>query len=197
MTTKTNTPGAAAASLMTPRLELVLAAVPDLRAAAAVDMDRLSSLLNASVPADWPPEHSQDAFAPTADLLEKEPLRGVWGVWWVLLREPRILIGLLGLKSPPENGSVHIGYGIVASQHRRGFASEAARRLIDMAFLHEAVNRVVSETLEGLTASMGVMEKCGFVRCAGGIIGYEGDEIVVQYELTRERWQNLARPASV
>lgn len=191
METKTNTPGGAVTALTAPRLELVLASAATLRAAGAKDFAQLGSMLAAMISEDWPPDLAQDAFAPTADLVEREPHRGIWSMWWVVEREPRTLIGILGLKGPPENGAVHIGYGIVGSRHRRGYATEATRRLIELVFSHPEVDRVVCETLEGLTASMGVMEKCGFVRCAEGVVGFEGDEIVVQYELTRERWNQL------
>ena len=88
-------------------------------------------------------------------------------------------------KAPPKDGRVDIGYSIVASQQRRGYASEATRRLIEMAFEDPQVDRVVAETLPGLEPSIRVMEKCGFRQCGANVTGFSGEEGVLQYELRR------------
>ena len=42
-------------------------------------------------------------------------------------------VGLVGFKGLPEDGDVEIGYGIAPSARGRGFATEAAERLVDWA----------------------------------------------------------------
>lgn len=171
--------------LFTPRLELIRAWADPVRAAARDDRARLAALLDADVPADWPHEFLGDALPHMADALERQPPQDGYTMWFVVQREPRVLIGTAGLKSPPNDGRVDIGYGVVASFRRRGYAGEATRRLIDMAFEDPAVNRIVAETMPDLTASIRVLEKCGFVQVAAGVTGFSGEEGVIQYELKR------------
>lgn len=168
----------------TRRLELISATAESCRAAAEVDNVRLGRLLDAAIPADWPHEYLSDGLGPTADALEREPQER-YTFWFVVLRSPRTLIGTVGLKAPPVDGRVDIGYGIVLSHRRRGYATEATQRLIELAFEDPAVERVVAETLPELTASLGVLDRCGFVRCAEGVTGFSGEENVVRYELSR------------
>lgn len=176
-------------SILTARLEMVRTTAPLLRAAAEEDRAAMSGILGAEVPDDWPPQFVDDAFAVIADLLEGSADPGIWSFWFVLQREPRVLVGTFGFKGPPLDGCVDLGYAIVDSYQRRGYATEVTRAMIGVAFSHEAVRRIVGETFEELTASIRVMEKCGFSRCAKGVTGFSGEENVVRYELPRERWE--------
>lgn len=199
-------------SLTTDRLELISATPESLRAAAN-DLPRLATLLNATIPTDWPHEFLDDALIPMAELMEKEAIdgveRGIFTFWFVLLRQPRTLIGTAGFKAPPaqtttapsgsanqaaahveiEAGRADIGYGLVKSHQRKGYAREAVRRLLQAAFEHPLVTTVVGETLEDLHASIRVMEACGFHRVSTGGTGYGGEENVIRYDLPRADWE--------
>ena len=82
----------------------------------------------------------------------------------ILGGERPALIGTVGYKGPPADGTVEVGYGIVREHQRRGYATEATEALIARAFEFSEVTRVIAETLPELTASIGVLEKCGFHR---------------------------------
>jgi len=195
------------------RLELVVGTPEALRAAANDPAQLSQLLLSAAIPSDWPHEFLDDALVPMAELLEQEIRdgvdRGIFTFWFVLLKEPRTLIGTVGLKGAPseevappsgivnqaapkieiEAGRVDIGFGLVKSQQRKGYAREAVRRLLQAAFEHPLVTTVVGETLEDLHASIRVMESCGFRRVSSGGVGYSGEENVVRYDLTRADWE--------
>ncbi|HKQ47405.1 MAG TPA: GNAT family N-acetyltransferase [Phycisphaerae bacterium] len=183
--------------LTTARLELVRVSPETARAAANDDRPRFGGLLNAVVAADWPHDLIDDALGPMADALERQPPTNGYTMWWVVLRDPRTLIGSVGLKSPPRDGRVDIGYGIVASHQRRGYAVEATNRLIALAFDDPATEKVVGETYAQLVPSIGVMIKCGFTQCAAGVVGFSGEENVVQFELTRQKWERQTCKATV
>jgi RimJ/RimL family protein N-acetyltransferase len=68
-----------------------------------------------------------------------------------------------------------------------GYATEAVRALLSWAFQHPAVQRVVADTLPGLTPSIRVMEKSGFAFVGDGPV--EDGMRTIRYELTRERFQ--------
>jgi RimJ/RimL family protein N-acetyltransferase len=168
----------------TPRLALI-PATPALLRAALAGRARLADALPAIVPPSWPPEFLDDAALRfTLERLAESPAADGWWMYFVLRTEAgaaRTLIGSGGYKGPPADGTVEVGYGIVSDQRRRGYATEVTRGLVARAFALPAVRRVIAETLPELTASIGVLRKCGF-RPAG-----EGSEPgVIRFELLRE-----------
>lgn len=179
--------------ITTERLELV-PGTPEIFRARVDDRDALARFLGARVPAGWPPElYDQDAAGWTAKYLAEHADGEGWALRFVVLRASqaeggaRTAVGCCGFKGKPAaDGTCEIGYGILAEFRRRGYASEAARALIDWAFAHAEVTRVVAETYPELAPSIGVMEKNG-LRFAG-----DGSEPrVIRYELTRAAWQKL------
>lgn len=159
-----NTVALAPGRIRTPRLELVQATAAILRADLAGTAE-LGAALDARVPASgWPPgEWDADAVRWMLRVMAETPELGPWGAWYYLRREDRLLVGAGGYKGPPDaTGTVEIGYSVVESVQRRGYASEAALGLVTQAFADPGVARVAAETLPHLEASLGVMRKLGF-----------------------------------
>jgi len=151
------------------------------------DLAALGRVLGAEVPASWPPESLDvNALRFTLDRLQDSvnPGAASWWMYFVLrpqAGEPALrLIGTAGYKGPPSEGTVEIGYGLVADEHRRGYATEAARALIARAFVVPEVRRVIAETLSGHAASIGVLQECGFGPIEGG-----SEPGVIRFALTR------------
>jgi ribosomal-protein-alanine N-acetyltransferase len=173
--------------IVTDRLELV-PATAELTQAALDGQRALAATLGASVPATWPPEFlDPPALEFTLKRLREGPEQAGWWLHFVVLPRGdtgRLLIGSAGYKGPPSpDGTVEIGYGIVGDQQRRGYASEAARGLLGHAFAYPAVQKVIAETLPELTASIGVLAKCGF-----HLIGESSEPGVIRFELTRAEY---------
>jgi RimJ/RimL family protein N-acetyltransferase len=125
----------------------------------------LAVACKAEVPPDWPPEHlDSEAIDYMMDLIERGRNAPAWGSRYFALkrRGAPLLVGAGGYKGGPRDGAVEIGYSIVPSLRRQGYASEATRALVEFAFKHRAVDRVIAHTLPHLCASIGVLEKCGF-----------------------------------
>jgi RimJ/RimL family protein N-acetyltransferase len=158
--------------ITTDRLTLVPATLAS--AGAALDGNgALAAALGAVVPATWPPDLlDQPAMQFTRDRLAEAPDQAEWWLYFVLLTgggQTRTLIGTAGFKGPPSpDGTVEVGYGMVADHQRRGYASEAVRALVAHAFGRPAVRRVIAETLPDLTPSIGVLHKCGFTLTGQG-----------------------------
>jgi RimJ/RimL family protein N-acetyltransferase len=150
--------------ILTPRLELVRATSAILRA----DLEgpqSLAAALGATVPVPgWPPgEWDEGALRWMLEALESGRCSGGWGSWYFVRGEDRTLVGAGGFTGiPNEAGTVEIGYSVVESFQRRGYATEAALGLTAYAFAEPAVTRVVAETLPHLDASIGVLHKLGF-----------------------------------
>ena len=83
------------------------------------------------------------------------------------------------------DGDIEIGYFLKRSAWGKGYATEACRRLIQMAFEESPLTEIVANFEEGNVASRNVLEKLGFVnhgtmRCYG--------EDGPNYRLTRDEW---------
>jgi len=148
--------------LTTSRLRLV----PATRAmiiAELEDPDQLGEILGAGLAPDWPPEHhDSDTLRFWEDALTQPDAAGWWlhyAVWTG--SGGATLVGSVGYKGPPRDGTVEIGYSVVPSWQRRGLATEACRALIESAWQRGA-EVVVAHTLAGLEPSIAVLRKLGF-----------------------------------
>ena len=142
--------------------------------------------LGVIVPETWPPDlYDRPAQEFTLNYL-KENENGVgWMLWYLVLNNANensgTLIGTCGYKGKPSpDGTVEIGYSVLPEYQQKGYATEAARALVDRAFLHPDVTRVIAETFPELTASIRVLEKNGFVLTGNG-----SEPGVIRFELTR------------
>ena len=168
--------------LGTERLRLV-AATPSLVDAEMQGPCVLARHLEADVPQDWPPPlNDESSIRWLADFFAEHPSAIGWGLWYFLKPgdgEQLEAIGNGGFKGiPDDRGTVEIGYSIMEPHQRRGYAPEAVRALIDWAFSHGEVQRIIAHTLVGLRPSIRVLEKCGFVYSGKGT-----EEGVIAYEL--------------
>lgn len=153
--------------LVTATAQHVLVALEDL----AKGTSKLGGLLAADIPASWPPrELDEGALRYTLDALHRGPAQLGWWMRYVVLHhgpEGRpSLIGTVGLKGPPQHGTVELGYSIVDDQQRRGFATEAASALVDWAFEHDDVTEIFAQTLAELEPSIRVLHKLAFTPAA-------------------------------
>ena len=177
--------------IVTERLELVPATL-ELTRAALHGEQALGTSLGAFVPPTWPPEYLDvPALKFTLDRLEEGPAQAGWWLHFVVLARGaagRTLIGSAGYKGPPSaDGTLEVGYGIVRDHQRHGYASEAVRGLLAHAFALPSIDRVIAETLPELTASIGVLRKCGF-----RLIGDGSEPGVIRFELTRAEYSRSA-----
>ena len=132
---------------------------------------RLGALLGTRVPQGWPPgEYDRDAMVFFRSRIESDARRyDGWLAWYVMTREsaPELVAGA-GYMGPPEDGTVEIGYSVVAEARGAGFATEIVEALVRHAFESDAVQRVVAETTATNAASQRVLERNGFTRTGAG-----------------------------
>lgn len=182
-------------SLRTERLELRPGSATALRAALESN-DALAEALEVTVPGSWPPElYDQDAIRWSLAQLGDRPDGGPYGVYYLIRRPDETtkgaLIGVGGFKGPPNaKGEVELGYGVVPEFQRQGYATEAVRAWVALAFANPAIHTVVGQTLPSLVPSIGVLEKAGFrFAGAGADEGAPEGAQVIRYELSRQEYQ--------
>lgn len=172
----------------TERLELVPATAALLRAELQGNAT-LERVLGVHVPENWPPDlYDRDAIEWMLRSLEEVPEMGDWALHYMVTRGgDATVIGTVGYKGPPdEKGKVEIGYSVLEQYQRLGYATEAARGLIETAFADPRVLRLTAETYPHLDASIGVMQRCRLL--------YRGEAAepgVIYFELLREDYENL------
>jgi [ribosomal protein S5]-alanine N-acetyltransferase len=130
--------------------------------------------------ADWPNSDFQEALSFFLALHKLHPeLSG----WSFLVISADQIVGEIGAKHlPDKDGAVDVGYGIAASQRRRGFAAEALQAFLVFAFQRPEVKRVKAECLVTNQGSIAVLRKLGFV-CTGEHDSEEGR--LFSWELNR------------
>jgi len=85
-------------------------------------------------------------------------------------REDRVMVGYVNFHGPPgvndieAPGAAELGWSVFAAERRRGYATEAARRLMDWARDEHGVRRFISSTTPNNAPSLRVHDKLGFRR---------------------------------
>lgn len=118
-------------------------------------------------PEDWADDFPAEGDQVIAGLFHQHPdWLGPYGHRLIIERDSGLVVGSLGLFWPPSEGTVDIGYGVVASRRGRGYAPEATRALAEFALTAPEVHTVVANVELSNPASLRVLEKAGFRRWA-------------------------------
>ncbi|MGK5545980.1 GNAT family N-acetyltransferase [Streptomyces sp. URMC 127] len=137
-----------------------------------------SAVLDGPRPADWAADFPAEGDRVIAGLFGQHPAwLGEHGHRLVVERDSGLVVGSIGLFWPPTEGTVELGYGIVASRRGRGYATEATRALAAFALAAPGVHTVAAGAELSNPASIRVLEKAGFLRRST-----EGD--VARFQLT-------------
>ncbi len=131
----------------------------------------------------FPPEYPGDVLAFleswTADVeVNGHPKDQPGGC--VIHKLEQLAIGQIGFKGQPDTeGNVEIGYGINATHHGYGYASEAVSALVHWTLETQFATRVTAETLETNLASGRVLEKLGFTKFGTRFDAEEGGNLIL------------------
>lgn len=182
--------------IITPRMHLIPATL-ELLNAELHGSASLSAFIGAYVPANWPPEHyDEKAVRWTLEQLSRPNADTRWWTHYFVLQSktsaPDVVIGVGGYTGPPTPaGAVEIGYSILPTYQRHGYASEAAAGLVKNAFLKGA-RVVAAHTLTGDPASGGVLLNNGFRLVGAGL-----EDNTSRYELSKAEWAGASRALTV
>ena len=155
------------------RLKLIATTLAHIETELSVP-EKLSELLDAEVPATWPPgEYDRPAMEFFRQELAKGEDRVGWYGWYAILKptvtEPSILVGGGGyLGRPDVEGMVAIGYSIAPEFRAQGFATEMVNALVQRVLTRGDVKIITAQTHETNLGSIKVLQRCGFVRAGDG-----------------------------
>jgi RimJ/RimL family protein N-acetyltransferase len=110
-------------------------------------------------------------------------------------KKPNQLIGMIGILPPmDEEAAPFLGYWIGRPHWGKGYATEAARALVDAWFAYTDADELASSARTVNPASRRVLEKCGFAHRGPGLQAFPargGVLPVDRFRLDRRAWQRL------
>jgi RimJ/RimL family protein N-acetyltransferase len=142
---------------------------------------------------------SSESDALATEIRARIARRG-WGMWAVQIEGEAPFIGFVGLNVPeytiPASPCVEIGWRLAAAYWGKGYASEAARGALRVAFETLDLPEVVAFTAVGNQRSRAVMERLGMHNSGEN---FEHPRVApghplrehVLYRMPRERWLKL------
>jgi ribosomal-protein-alanine N-acetyltransferase len=113
-----------------------------------------------------------------------------WLVRATVLRAARCIVGSVGFHGPPDGrGRVEIGYDVVETERRKGYARESVAGLTDWAFATGRADVCVASVSPGNAPSLALVRSLGFRQVGEQIDEVDGLELVFERALllTRER----------
>jgi ribosomal-protein-alanine N-acetyltransferase len=136
------------------RLELVPCG-RDLADAERDDVHRLSRLLDARVPNQWPPE-----------LVPDRSSAGGWWDWYIVRRKGNedVLIGVAGIKGWPVSGSIQFGCSLLPDFQAQGYGTETVHKLTEWLLTVPGIDCVTADTPEGNAKAVAVLRHVGFIQ---------------------------------
>lgn len=146
----------------------------------------LADLLGVTLAENW--LVFPEAVPYALEMLEKDPQVLRWGMHLFLNKDENKIIGNGGFKGvADENGMVEIGYAVSPFYENQGFATEAARGMIEYAFSWANVRMVDAHTLAEENASVKVLQKCGMTKIAEKTDPEDG--AIWQWRIRREEFE--------
>jgi RimJ/RimL family protein N-acetyltransferase len=100
-----------------------------------------------------------------------------FGPYQIVRLDDGKIIGSAGFHGPPHDGVVEIGYGVVRSARGHGYATAAAREILNIARA-EGVRRAIARTETANPASMKVLTNVGMI-----IVKQEGETLSYAIDL--------------
>jgi ribosomal-protein-alanine N-acetyltransferase len=132
----------------------------------------------------WPLEKAQLRFR--NEYLGKP--NNTYGLWATILKEEGNYIGSCGLRAGDHPTEAHLGYYLARPYWRRGFASEACKAFINLAFTQLHVICLLADVEKGNAASEHILKKFGFKYVSQEEIPSSG-RIILLYELAQADWE--------
>jgi ribosomal-protein-alanine N-acetyltransferase len=133
--------------------------------------DEVSAVLSDQRRSDWAADFPADGDQVIAGLLARTGVPADdharrFGHRLVVERDTGTVVGGIGFFGPPQDSEVEIGYGIVPSRQRLGYATEAVQAMVADVLQLDSVRTVTAHVDLDNPASIRVLEKSGMTLCA-------------------------------
>ena len=120
-------------------------------------------------PVEWAQMHVPDGAMPSQKAIVRAldqwraGIPAKWCLPYLIVTPTRdVIIGACGFKGAPVENTVEIYYGVAPSLRGKGIATQALRRLVQMAVVNDEVERVIAHILTSNTPSLRLVMRMGF-----------------------------------
>jgi RimJ/RimL family protein N-acetyltransferase len=108
--------------------------------------------------------------------LRNHPERVKWWARLIVRLSDRAVIGSAGFTGPPNyRGVITMGYSVLPAEEGQGYATEAAKMLIDWGLTQPEVRAIEATISPSNSASKRIAEKCGMIKIGMAHDREEGD----------------------
>lgn len=112
----------------------------------------------------WPDDDVIETLPKILNNLSKVESPTGFESWMIIKKQGLEIIGDAGFKGfNIENENIDIGYGIIAYERRKGYASEAVKMLISWAFSNLIVKEITASCLVDNISSINILKKLNFI----------------------------------
>ena len=167
--------------IATARLRLIPLTPPLLLAVAGGDLATVERRLGARVGAGW--EHGVPATR-RLQQLAADPSQQPWLVRAMVAAAPREVVGSIGFHAPPDaSGRVEIGYDVVASERRKGYAREGIRAVLAWAWATGRAQTCIASVSPHNGPSLALIRSFGFRHVGEQVDEVDGLELIFERRL--------------
>jgi RimJ/RimL family protein N-acetyltransferase len=149
----------------------MLRLVPRTRDDVKSTIDAMDESVRAQISADW--------WAKFLVSSQLDP----WVHGFNLFLDDGTNVGMGSFKGPPDDGVVEIAYAVLPEHQGRGYATAAARAMLEFAFKSADVRVVRAHTLPDGVVSQRVLQKSGFTHVGEHVDPEDG--LVWRFEIAR------------
>ena len=150
--------------IRTPRLRLVPWTLDLIDAFIANDQAAAEQALDIRFPEPFgPPPETGDVLPFFRDSIEHDASNSAFVVRMMVRAEDRIAVGNIGLVAPDEAGRSMYGYSVYPQFEGNGYASEAAKAMVEFGLTLDSVTTVYATIPVGHTASEIVSARAGLI----------------------------------
>lgn len=111
----------------------------------------------------WPDADMMETLPRILNNLELVDEPSGFESWLIVEKDSKEIIGDIGFKGKPDGeGAVDLGYGIVDSARRKGYAVEAGESMIKWAFKQQQVKVITARCMHVNEGSTKTLERLGF-----------------------------------
>jgi ribosomal-protein-alanine N-acetyltransferase len=151
--------------IRTPRLELVPWTLELVDAFITNDQAAAERAFGVRYPEPFgPPPETGDILHFFRDSIEYDASNGAFVVRMMVRTEDRMAVGNIGLIAPDEAGRSMYGYSVYPEFEGNGYASEAARAIVDFGLTLDSITAIYATIPVGHTASEKVSTRAGLVK---------------------------------
>jgi RimJ/RimL family protein N-acetyltransferase len=130
-----------------------------------ITVEEAAALLANETSDRWAPGYPfSGTLSAAEDLTARTPdqLRPGFGMYQIVRNDDGLVVGDIGFRAPPADGSVEVGLGLIQSARGMGLGKDALRTLTTWALQCEDVQQIVAHTTKVNLPSRAVLESCGF-----------------------------------